>query len=190
MQPIDVKCNAYEFRDLKCPYTGAPLEVYMLVTPGRAPLFHVPNPPYTVAQPYATAEEAYDKWNRINNIGGLKTGKPITCAYTGAFLSICKCDQGYYYTGGYDPRMFYDRATFLKKITARDGVSPYDEVEETRVEAVPPDTTPIFKREYDTDPTDEALHIAADALQKHKDILPKQASTTVSMSVNKSKKKK
>lgn len=185
MQSTDIKCTSHEFTNLTCPYTGKPLEVYMLVTPGRAPLFHVPNPPYTVAQPYESAEKAYEQWNRVDGVGGLKTGKPVTCAYSGALLSVKRSDYGYYYEGGYDPRMFYERATFLKKITARDGVSPYDSAEDTRIEAPPPDSEPIFKREFDTDPSDDALKIAADTLQKHKDELPTQASVTVSMAVNK-----
>lgn len=181
MQPIDVKCNAPEFRDLTCPYTGKPLEVYMLVTPGCSPKFHVPNPPYTIAQPYETAEKAYEMWNRVNGVGGLKAGQPITCAFTGKALTVHKCSSGYYYSGGFDPRMFYSRETFLKKITARDGVSPYDNADESRIEAVPPDNKPIYKREFDTDPTDDALHLAEQVLQKHKDELPSQASTTISM---------
>ena len=180
--PIDVLCTAPEFKALTCPYTGKPLEVYMLIFPGRAPMFHAPDA-YAPAIPFPSVELAYRRWNRVGGIEGLKSDKPITCAYTGKVLAAASSPDGHYFTGGFDPRMFYPREEFLKLASSRDGVSAHEAGPSERIEAAPPDMKPVKPREFDTDPTDEALHIAADVLQKHKDILPTQASTTVSMSV-------
>ena len=189
MTPIDVICTADEFKSLKCPYTGVPLEVRMLVVPGQPPRFHAPEA-YSPSQPFPTAGTAYRKWNRENGIEGMKTGLPITCAYTGKMLAAASDREGYYFTGGFDPRLFYTRDEFLRLATSRAGKTDY--VPSTgRVEAVPPDMTPSKPRHVESaEPTDESVKIAADVLQKHKDELPKQASTTVSMNVRKKGSKK
>lgn len=188
MTPIDVICTADEFKSLRCPYTGEPLEVRMLIFPGQPPKFHAPDA-YSPSQPFPTAETAYRKWNRENGIEGVKTGLPITCAYTGKMLAAASDREGCYFTGGFDPRLFYTRDEFLRLATSRNGKTDYVPSGE-RVEAVPPDMTPAKpRREEATEPTDESVKIAADVLQQHKDVLPKQARTTVSMSVRKGTKK-
>lgn len=188
MQPIDVLCTADEFKALRCPYTGKPYDVYMLVVPGQAPKFHAPDA-YSPSQPFESAEKAYRMWNRVDGVEGLKTGRPIICAYTGEMLAAASDRDGHWLVGGFDPRVFHSRADFLRLATMRDGKAVRD-AEDSRVEATPVDMTPVKKRQIDTDPTDEAVKIAADVLQQHKADLPTQASTTVSMSVSASKKGK
>lgn len=180
MNPVDVLCTAEEFKALRCPYTGKQLEVYMLVVPGQPPKFHAPEA-YSPAQPYRTPETAYRMWNRENGIEGVKTGLPITCAYTGKVLAAASSREGHYFTGAFDPRMFWSREDFLRLASSRAGVSKYGAETPSRVEAVPPDMTPVKPREIDTDPTDEALKIAEGVLKKHEADLPPQASVTVSM---------
>lgn len=180
-EPVDVVCTADEFKDLRCPYTGEPLEVRMLIVPGQPPRFHAPSA-YSPAEPCSSPEEAYRRWNRVDGVEGLKSDTPVVCAYTGAPLSPAHCPDGYFFNGGFDPRMFHSREDFLRLASSRGGVSSWSGTD-SRVEAVPPDMTPEKPREIDTDPTDEALHIAEKVLEKHRDDLPPQASTTVSMSM-------
>lgn len=179
-EPVDVVCTAPEFKALRCPYTGDPLEVRMLVVPGSPPRFHAPDA-YSPAIPRPTPDEAYRLWNRVDGVEGLKSDTPVVCAYTGVPLSPAHCPDGYFFNGGFDPRMFHSREGFLRLASSRGGVSPRSGAD-SRVEAVPPDMTPEKPRKTDTDPTDEALHIAEKVLEKHRDDLPPQASTTVSMS--------
>lgn len=180
-EPVDVVCTAPEFKALRCPYTGDPLEVRMLVVPGSPPRFHAPDA-YSPAIPRPTPDEAYRLWNRVDGVEGLKSGKPVTCAYTGKVLSATSGPDGHAFAGGFDPRMFHSREDFLRLASSRDGVTSWEGTD-ARVEAVPPDMSPEKPRDIDTDPTDEALHIAEGVLRKHRDDLPPQASTTVSMSV-------
>lgn len=156
----------------------------MLVIPGQPPKFHAPEA-YSPAQPYRTPETAYRMWNRENGIEGVKTGLPITCAYTGKMLAAASSREGHYFTGAFDPRMFWSREDFLRLASSRNGVSKYEAEPSSRVEAVAPDMTPSKPRRIDTDPTDEALKIAEGVLEKHKADLPSQARTTVSMSAPK-----
>lgn len=184
-RPVDVLCTAEEFKSLRCPYTGNPLEVRMLVVPGQPPRFHAPGA-YSPAERYPTPEDAYRMWNRVDGVEGLKTGRPITCAYTGAVLAAVRDREGCGFSGAFDPRMFWTREEFLRKATMRDGKGPAASAD-ARIEASAPGMEPLKPlkpRRFDTDPTDEALHIAESVLAKHRDILPKQASTTVSMSVS------
>lgn len=187
-QPVDVLCTADEFKALRCAYTGEPYDVYMLVVPGQPPKFHAPNA-YSPSQPFETAEKAYRMWNRVDGVEGLKSGRPITCAYTGEMLAAASDRDGHWLTGGFDPRMFHSRADFLRYATMRDG-KPVRDSGDSRIEVAPVDWTPVKKREIDTEPTDEAVKIAAGVLQKHKAELPSQAVTTVSMSVPSAKKGK
>lgn len=182
-QPVDVLCTAEEFKKLRCPYTGRPLEVRMLIVPGQPPRFHSPGA-YSPAIRYPTPDEAYRMWNRVDGVEGLKTGQPIKCAYTGAVLAAVHDGEGHGFSGAFDPRMFWTRAEFLRKAAMRGGTPPSPDAHtDSRVEASPPDMKPSKPREFDTDPTDEALRIAGSVLEKNKSILPRQASTTVSMSV-------
>lgn len=180
-EPVDVLCSAPEFRALRCAYTGEPLEVYMLVRPGSQPLYHAPRA-YSPSVPFPTAEQAYRAWNRVDGVEGVKTGTPIVCAYTGKVLAAAKTSDGHFFRGGFDPRMFHSRDDFLRLATSRGGESARPSG--GRVEAVRGGSRPSRARpSAPSGPSDEAVDIAASVLQRHRDDLPAQASSTVSMSV-------
>lgn len=184
VQPLDILCTAEEFRSLVCPYTGRPLQVYMLIVPGQRPMFHAPEA-YAPAIPYESKETSYRMWNRKNGVEGLKSDTPIVCAYTGEPLRPMSDPHGFWYSGGFDPRRFYPREDFLRLASSRNGVSPREVEEPTRIEASAPDMKPVFPHRIDKpELSDEAIHIAEKAVATVKDILPTQASTTVSMSVS------
>ena len=161
----EVKVTADEFRKLRNPYTGKPMDVRMVV--GPVPLFHCGPGEYSTSDRFPTAELAKLAWSRRDGVEGM-AGPPFVCAYTGAPLSADPSPDGFAFSGGFNPKMFYTREEFLYRASMRNGVSPYPPPSPSpRVEKVvrvggTPREAPA------AEPTDEAVEIAAAAMQRCK----------------------
>ena len=135
---MTTKVTSEAFANLKNPYTGEPLAVQMTVVPGRDPMFSCPDT-YSTADVCPSKEECIAAWDRKNGVSGLRTNKPIRCAYTGEALALVKTALGWRFSGGFDPHMFYSRDEFLRLATMRDGVPGYVPPKiHMRVTSVPP----------------------------------------------------
>ena len=135
---MTTKVTSEAFANLKNPYTGEPLAVQMTVVPGRDPMFSCPDT-YSTADVYPSKKECIAAWDRKSGVSGLRTNKPIRCAYTGEALALVKTALGWRFSGGFDPHMFYDRDEFLRLATMRDGVPGYVPPKtRMRVTSVPP----------------------------------------------------
>ena len=182
-KPSYVLCTAPEFRKLKCPYTGDPLVVYMRIAPGRRPLFHAPQA-FTPGQDFPTPEALYRAWNRRDGVEGARSGMPVVCAYTGEMLSLVRDETGCHYAGGFDPRRFRERGEFLRLASSRAGMATLDPgPDDARVEPGRERPDVRARSTASDEPSEEGVRLAADVLEKHKDLLPAQASSTVSLSV-------
>ena len=136
---MTTKVTTELFRNLTNPYTGRPMEVVMVVNPGRDPLFTSPDT-YSTDDTFPTREECIAAWDRKDGISGLKKGRPITCAYTGEPLKLVSCVDGWRFAGGFNPHMFFSRDEFLRLAGMRDGTprrSPQTAVRVTAVRADP-----------------------------------------------------
>lgn len=150
---MTIDCTGEDFRDLVNPYTGKPLRVKMMVAP--SPRFFCPDT-YSTAVRFPTARAAYDAWARKDGISGAREGRVIKCAYTGETLVPRHDGAGYWFEGGFDPRMLRSRSEFLRLATMRDGKSPMAPEDEVHLGVVPP--TP------DRKPTGHAPEITQEAL--------------------------
>ncbi len=115
-------CDSIQFRGLKNPYTGEPIRVSMVVMKDGTAKFYAPDT-YAPSEVFRTAADAFRHWNRVNGVEGVKTDKPVTCAYTGQPLVPRRTSDGFCYLGGFNPHLLYDRDTFLYYMRMRDGVS-------------------------------------------------------------------
>lgn len=120
-----VDCTGRAFADLTNPYTGERMLVQMLVTKSGEPRFFAPRG-YSTSQRFGTRDDAYAAWARSEGVDGARAGQPLVCAYTGKPLVLCHDETGWWFDGGFDPRMFYSRSEFLYFATMRDGVSKYE----------------------------------------------------------------
>lgn len=183
-------CDSIRFRGLKNPYTGEHVRVKMVVMKNGSARFCAPDT-YSPSEIFPTAKEAFRHWNRVDGVEGLKTDKPVVCAFTGHPLSPRRTEDGFCYSGGFNPHLLYDRDTFLYYMHMRDGVSdlpPPDGKEPSRV-VQPPVQGRVTRRmkkhaeEMQCELTDEALSMAEKTLN---DIEAKgiklERSSTVSMS--------
>jgi len=183
--PMITKVTSADFNDLVNPYTGKQMIVMMNVTPAGVTFF-APDT-YSTYERLPTPEECYRKWNRVNDIEGGRTGKPIQCAYTGEPLSVVHTDFGCYFRGGFDPRMFHTRESFLYYATMRGGVSKYPKPDgrSPRVTAPPrkPSVTKAMSKHAEKETPkldDDKIHMVENALKPYKAVIP--GSSTVSMS--------
>lgn len=129
--------------DIKCPYTGDSLDVYLTVGTGGV-LYSCPGA-FTLAEPVGSLAELQDRASMRNGVRGVADGsrKP-TCAYTGAPLRLRAFPDGRYaYAGGFNPRRaFADLDELLYWLTMRDGTAsrakPGPRVPVERVREAPP----------------------------------------------------
>ena len=119
-----VDCTGRAFADLTNPYTGERMLVRMLATKSGEPRFFAPRG-YSTSQRFGTREAAYAAWARSEGVAGARVGQPLVCAYTGKPLILHHDETGWWFDGGFDPRMFYSRSEFLYFATMRNGVSKY-----------------------------------------------------------------
>lgn len=169
---MTVVCSGPRFESLVNPYTGEPVKTVMTVSSDGIVRFRAPDT-YSPAQLFPTAHDAYRAYNRTLGTEGLRTGKPIVCAYTGAPMHLEKTPDGYRYVGGFDPRMFYDRETYLHFSSMVDGVARFQRNPETRVTR-PPKTGTVTEsmRKHADDSaaraelSDDAIHMSEDTVRK------------------------
>lgn len=161
------RATSEEFQGLVDPYTERPLEVFMRATP-HGPLFFAPDA-YSPARIVPKKSDA----TRFR-----------TCRYTGADLTPRRAPDGWYCTGGFDPRRFLPREEFLHRITMRGGVPKYPEPDGVRAEAPVRRGRVTARHRAHTDrnaPTlrDYQVDAVERSLSKFKDVIP--GSSTVSM---------
>ena len=154
----NVKVTADEFRELRNPYTGEPMDVWMLVGAGPVPLFHCAEGEYATQDRFPTAEEAALAWSRRDGVEGMAS-PPFVCAYTGEVLSASQDEGGFAFSGGFNPKMLYPRDEFLYRAAMRDGVSPFPKPGPARrVEKPAPEVH--AKASRTEEPTDEMMEHA------------------------------
>ena len=188
-------CSGPRFGTIKNPYTGETMRVKMCTLPNGAVKYFVPDT-YSPTEVFPTAEEAYRHWNRVNGVEGLKSGKPLVCAYTGKALTVVKTDDGYHYEGGFNTHLMYDRPVFLYYVTMRNGKSEYPKPEpDVRVEKpqVRGEITAGMRKHADemkTELTDDGIATAESALkQVDSGVMKLDRSSSVSMHSSKKKAK-
>lgn len=151
-----ITCTGAAFAGLRNPYTGGPLVVKMIVRKDAEPLFFAPDT-YDTASRRPTSKAAYDDWNRVDGVFGLRgTGRPV-CAYTGEPLQYKSDEDSTWLVGGFNPTHMHKRDEFLRLASMRDG-KPTREVAplSQRVEPVKPDPAPISKS-HEVQVTDAAM---------------------------------
>ena len=183
------ECSGPRFKNILNPYTGEKVLVCMSVSSAGRVRFFSPDT-YTPAQSVSSPEEAYRRWNRVNGVEGMKTGRPIVCAYTGKPLVLVKDSEGCHYEGGVDLRMLMTRERFLYYATMRDGVSQYPEPVdgELRVEkpAVRGKITAGMRKhaaEMATGLSQDGIDTAERTMKELKDKFGIEGSSTVSMAI-------
>lgn len=177
-----VTCTGRAFRGLRDPYTGEPLVVKMVALRTGEARFFAPGA-YSPRERFATRAEAHARWMTAEGIEGVRRGQPIVCAYTGERLVPAHDAAGFYFDGGFDPRVPRSRDEFLYYATMRGGVSRYERPgAPSRVSAVHerPDRQ-VLSHEA---PMLEGSLERAEAAMKKSGFAP-QRKTRVSMSVGK-----
>ena len=182
-----IKVTSEDFARLVNPYTGKPMEVYMLVGAGE-PLFTCPET-FSTSDVYRTTADLYGAWNTANGISGARSGMPVRCAYTGEPLSIVETQDGFCYSGGFNPHMFHTRDEFLRLATMRDGVQSYFPPEAARITTPPPkpEVTEAARRHAEAAAPsldDEKVHMIEASAKRHGE---KLVSSMVSMNTNRKK---
>lgn len=158
-----VKCTGAAYRGLMNRYTGKPVTVEMIVSPGSVPMFHAWPRTYSTADVFPTFEDARRMWDREDGVFGTK-GKaaPLVCAYSGEPLRPVRLADGRWtFDGGFDPNMLHTREEFLGYMRMRDGVPPLPSA--TRVSQVIRRDGPSRSSSSAPEPTDDAVRIAEDA---------------------------
>lgn len=186
------KCSGPRFGNIENAYTGEIMSVMMRVSPKGDIKVFAPNT-YSTSDFFPSAKEAYRAWNRVNGIEGLKDNTPPVCAYTGKPLQLEQTEDGWHYVGGFDPHLFYDRATFLRFATMRGGVAVYPEASASRVDAPPREgkVTEAMKKHADEQRTelhDDSVKHAEETLKSRPDLFDLK-SDTVSMSMPRRKRR-
>lgn len=179
----EVLVTSEVFSGIRNAYTGKPMRVMMVVTGNGEPLFHAAGSEYSTSDHFETKKQAYDAWNRKDGVGGLKNDKPIVCAYTGEALGLVQSPDGFYYAGGFNPKMLYRRDEFLYRASMRGGVSKFPKPgSQQRVDKVTRVDMPEKRRNKDRggDVSGEAVDLAAASMQKHKDAFDKKTVVHVS----------
>lgn len=176
-----VDCTGRAFAELTNPYTREKMNVKMMVTKSGGPRFFSPGG-YSTAQRFGTREAAYSAWARAEGVEGARNGQPLVCAYTGAPLSLHHDETGWWFEGGFDPRMFYTRQEFLYFATMRNGVSKYEKPGPvTHVGIIREKTKPI--ESHETRMLDGSIEIAEQVM--HSSGFSPEKKTKVSMAVGK-----
>lgn len=178
-----VEVTSSRFGGLVNPYTGEGIVVKMTVPKTGVPKFFAPDT-YSPGIPFVTAKDACDAVQRRGGKRIVPNGVP-SCAYTGEPLEIQNVEGlGWFYVGGFDPRVPRSAEEFLYYATMRDGVSdrPKPAADESRVGYVEPEfDAPVTTDEPER--TEEAHQIAKGVVDQFKDkVGMKNERTVVSMS--------
>lgn len=177
---MTVTVTSSRFRGLANPYTGDPMVVKMTVPRSGPPMFFSPDT-YTPCSALPTRRESCEAAQRR---GGVRTPAAPTCPYTGERLEQRFLDGlGWFYAGGFDPRVPRPADEFLYYATMRGGrpsrPAPAAGARvgyvEPRHEEAPRDDGP--------ERTEEAHRIAKDVVERYKDDVGMTSErTAVSMS--------
>lgn len=169
---MTIVCKSSKFSNLVSPVTNETLTVMLTVAGGR-PLFF--------------SKDAYFPGDY--QIGTPPEDGPETCPYTGEPLVLKTDGDGYWYEGGFNPRIPLPEDEFLRMITSRPGVEQPAATADQRVESVPEhfDKTDVGD---DLEQTDEALKTAEKVVTEFKDQVGLEKKTVVSMSKGKGRKRR
>lgn len=154
------------FRGLANPFTGERMVVKMTIPKDRVPKFFAPDT-YTPCAAFPSAKESCEAAQRR---GSVRVPAAPTCPYTGEPLEQQFVDGlGWFYVGGFDPRVPRTADEFLYYATMRDGkpVLPKSEPV-SRVGYLEPrhDETPDPDQ---PERTEEAHQIAKGVVEQFKD---------------------
>lgn len=184
---MTAECTAKQFRDIRNPYTGKRMVVMLKTTVKGEVKFFCPDT-YSTSDRQPTAELAYRRWNRVNGVEGGKEGRPVVCAYTGKPLVLRHDEDGYWYEGGFNPRLMYSRADFLRFATARGSIAPCAQPPSRVVHAPTPERT--RRRGHAPELTDEAVAAAEKVVEGMKGVAEVGTGAPVSMHVPSSGKRR
>lgn len=181
---VEVRATASAFDGLVNPYTGAKTTTMMVVTGAGEPMFHADRDEYSPWNVYPTAEDAMREWSRENGVYGLRH-PPFLCAYTGAVMTLEKVDGGYRFAGGFNPKLFRSRESYLYYATMRGGKTdlpvPATNFPRRVDEVVRPDAPARRKQSRAADLTQEGIDTAKGVVEANRGLF--EPGSTVSMSV-------
>lgn len=173
----NVIVTSRDFEGLVNPYTGEPMRVKMVVGCGPEPLFHAPDT-FSTNDLQKSTNRLYELWSRVNGRQGLRSGIP-KCAYTGEPLTVAEFDGGYHFIGGFNPKVLMPRDKFLYYATMRDGKAVRPEPSPVNIRLTKPGETvkpsDSQKRHAESvtpDVSQDAIDLAQDQIEKHKEELP------------------
>lgn len=174
---LNVKANFPFFKNLKCAYTGNPVEVRMVSAKARPPVYFSPDA-FDPGEFVPTSQQLFALLGFRDGVDGAASGTArLVCPYTGAEMTIEHVPGlGYHAIGGFRPSIpMSDPAAFAKAMLRRRGEAPADAPESARVQAV--------ERE-DTSPEEGPAQVSRDLALEHaesvlKDKLPVKTSVVV-----------
>lgn len=125
---VIIDCQDLALRGLKDPYTGKPQTFKMVLSGSGEPRVFSPDA-FSPTQTFATSQEAFLALHmRDGMAGAVGDREPVVCAYTGEPLFLTSSDDGYYWSGGFDPTLpIYNATDFINKVRMRKGVLEGDE---------------------------------------------------------------
>lgn len=172
-------CTSRDFVGFKDPYTGAPLQVVLVVS--KLGVRYQVSGAYSLLTPYKTRSEAVSAWSRVDGIVGLRDpSNGFFCAYTGEPIVPYTDEEGHKFSGGFIPEQLRTRDEILK-ILNRVAGRVYAGSAPQRVDAVP--ERPSLPRSQAPDINEYAERAAANTLYDN-GVRP---STKVSLAVTKRK---
>lgn len=187
---METVCTSTDF-DVRNPYTGKIMKVFLVVLPNGKVMFHAPDE-YHPGVPFDSPARALAMWRRRNGVECEDANIPVHCLHTGARLSPAVRDGKHFFTGAWNPTLLQTRETFLYYATMQNGSSDRPAPgKRQRVEAVVR-TEMSAKRKArggETQISDDALEAAEKSVMPNKDLL-NLSEGSVSMHVSKKKAKK
>ncbi len=156
MSTKPITCTGAAFTGLKNPYTGEPIVVKMVIRENAEPLFFAPDT-YDTAKRQPSSKTAYENWNCVDGVFGLRgTGRPV-CAYTGKPLQFKSDEDSCWFVGGFNPTHMHTRDEFLKFVTMRGG-KPTREVAPLSQRVTPAKADPApMPKSHEVQITDTAM---------------------------------
>lgn len=155
---IDVVVTAPEASGVRCPFTGDPMEIHMVVQPGGV-MFSAPDA-FTLSEPVESYERLLLRATTRNGVSGaVPSNATPLCPYTGEALRLRELPDGRVcFVGGFNPRAgFKTLGEFLYRATMRDGVAVLDLPGEFDAEAP---ARRRFLKHKDIQPTQATMEVA------------------------------
>ena len=124
MATMIIDCFDNRLRGVKDPYTGKEMTFKMAIGNGKPRLFS--DNAYSPSTPVKSSVTAYhNAHTRDGIVGALPDAAPVTCPYTGEVMRLESSDEGYYWSGGFDPTLpLFTADRFIEQVLQRAGTGP------------------------------------------------------------------